>query len=179
MPALAAPIGTAPINLVGFGSCGGRIVRRLAAEGRGVSDGDFLAADDPSPGREVPPFEVLGMTGAYHRGRPLIVVTGVSSRSRGERAWQRANEWSETRHSIVVPVVVLGFEFEGSYRDHGIALAGRFAERFGTVSLIDNQAIDEEFMTDRDEISLLDLYDAINVYTMARIERVIVASRSA
>lgn len=179
MPTLATPIGTAPINLVGFGSCGGRIVRRLAEERCGVSDSDFLAAEDPKPDRGVPPVEVLGNTGAHHQGRPLVVLTGVSSRSRGERAWQRAIEWSETQRSIVVPVVVLGFEFEGSYRDHGIALAGRFAERFGTVSLIDNQAIDERWLSPIDNMSLLDLWDRINDQAMPRIERVIAASRNA
>ena len=56
-------------------------------------------------------------------------------------------------------MLVLGFGREGSYRARGFALADRFAERFGTVSLIDNQAIDECFFAHVDAISLRELWD--------------------
>lgn len=177
--ASAHPAGGGPINVIGFGACGGRIVRRLASKRRGAADGDFIAADDPRPNPGLPTFESLGVTSEPNNGRPLILVTGVSSRSRGEYAWRRATEWSEARRAAIAPVVVLGFQFEGSYRAHGIALARRFAARFGTVSLIDNQAIDEQFLSHIDEISLLGLWDRINDHAVPRIERVIAASRRA
>ena len=178
LPAFATKV-TGPINVVGFGSCGGRIVRQLAAGRNGVADGDFVAADDHDPRQGVPPFEVLGTMREPREGRPLVLVTGVRSRSRGEYASRRATEWSETRHAPVVPVVVLPFKWEGSYREHGIALAERFVQAFGTVSLIDNQSIDEQFLSHIDDIMLVDLWNRINEHAVAHLERVIAASRDA
>jgi hypothetical protein len=61
----------------------------------------------------------------------------------------------------------------------GIALAGRFAERFGIVWLINNQAIDEQVLSHIDDISLLDMWDRVNDHAMPRSKAAIAASRSA
>ena len=131
----------------------------------------------PGAPRGARPPPLVGTAGGPREGRPLVVVTAAGGRAGGESAGERANEWSEARHACVVPVLVLGFGREGSYRARGLALADRFAERFGTVSLIDNQAIDEHLLVHVEAISLRELWDGTIDHALARIERVIVARR--
>lgn len=179
MPTLATPTGGGPLNVVGFGSCGGRIVRRLAVERGGVDDADFVAADDPGVYREVPQFELLLAAPEPHISRPLVVVTAVGGRAGGEHAWRRAADWSEAEHSTVVPVLVLSSKWEGTRRSRGLDLAGRFVERFGTATLIDNQAIEDQLLSEFDEMPLLDFYDRINAHAIGRIQGIIATSRDA
>jgi hypothetical protein len=87
VPTLATSVSREPINVIGFGSCGGSIVCLLAGERRSVIDGDYVAADGPGADPGTAPFEVLSKTSDHHEDRPLVVVTDVSSRSCGEHAW--------------------------------------------------------------------------------------------
>jgi hypothetical protein len=90
MPAFGVPVQAqvgGPLNVVGFGSCGGRLVRRLIEERRGVTDGDYIEAEENFAEQGYSSRETLGTVDDPHKRRPLVLVTAAGGRG-ADWAWK-------------------------------------------------------------------------------------------
>ena len=148
-----------PVNLVGFGGAGHRILRRLVKVHPAARE---LCRVDLAERREVGGAvtydrEPLGLLTEPPSG-PSVVVAGLGYGPGGESSFEFAAAMGRRQQREVRGLLVLPFEFEGHRRERGVAQAARFVERFPDSLVIDN----ERFLGQAEEESLLDVYERVN-----------------
>ena len=150
----------APVNLVGFGGAGHRILRRFVEvhpEARKLCRVDLAARCDVG-GAVTDGREPLGLVADDSLGGPYVVVAGLGYGPGGESSFEFASTMRDGWRREVRGVLVLPFEFEGHRRERGVAQAARFLRSFPDSLVIDN----ERFLGDADDESLLDIYGRAN-----------------
>ena len=176
------------LNLIGVGTAGERLLKAFLARRSSAFNRDFvgLVGRDGALRARATSLPQNGVDAPI--AAPLVLVTGLGGpRSFGLgqtllRDWHSARGMSRaTTASLSAPVlagaiVVLPFAWEGNWRERAIVEATLLARQFRDVAFIDNEAIDQRYLTD-DEISLLQLYDRVNAIAAPDVERRLMAWR--
>lgn len=181
LPLLATPVARAqtddPINVVGFGDCGERVMRLL--DRQGLLRGDYATLHDHRHDSGLNLSEPLHPGGGdVHRGRPVAIIAGGGGRSYNNTL-RSAREYARVWGGELSALVFLPFAWEGGERrTRALSLAAQLGFACPLVATIDNGTLADAVLVE-DDISLLQCYDRVNAHALSKVAQFLAMVRTA
>ncbi|MFO1314048.1 MAG: hypothetical protein U1F58_00460 [Burkholderiales bacterium] len=180
LPLLATPVARAytagPINLVGYGCCGRRVLELL--DRHGLIRGDHATVHIHKPETGLNLSETLHEEIKPHRGRPVVAIAGGGGRG-NTNTLRMAQAYAQTWRGNLSALVFLPFEWEGPERlTRGLSLATQFGFGCPLVATLDNGKVLPAVLGDEEEISLLDCYHRVNAHVLPQVAQFLAEVRA-